>query len=448
MTTPVFCSSTGSNTSPYETWAKAATTFATAVAQASSSGDVIAVDATNPPADVAAATTWTFAANVSVIASTNSGTATITPTTMGATTWLGSSGATSYPLTLNGAFKVYFYGITLRVAGGTNQSISLNTSEGNFDFEDCYLWQGSTNGSPRILAGASTSGGNSYTRFKNTTLRFGSTGHSLGLSQRCVLEQCSVSSAGSAPSSLFGTANATVDIDVLGCDLSQITSTLVASQAGSSARYNFVQCKFGSGVTPMGVQAVTSKASAQVWVLDCHDGDTHGMFGYYDAFGSVGSITGTKLTASAAGQSWEIVTTANCGFGTPFVTPWINWYNSGTSAITPKLELLRNNGTATAYNNAQVWGEFSVKDNAGFTNATIYTDRQALVDWAAGTSGAAQTAGVGTGSWTIGASNSPASFVVDSGASVTPDEVGDIRARVCVAIPSISALYVDPFIRT
>ena len=77
MTTPVICSSTGSNTSPYETWAKAATTFATAIAQASTSGDVVAVDAASPPADIAANATWTFVANCSVIASTNTGTATI-----------------------------------------------------------------------------------------------------------------------------------------------------------------------------------------------------------------------------------------------------------------------------------------------------------------------------------------------------------------------------------
>ncbi len=444
-----FVSGTGSNTSPYDTWASAATSLATAIT-GSASGDVFVIDAASPGADVTANTTWTFLGNASIIASTNSGTSTITPTTMGTGTWLGAGGATSYSLTFAGAFRVYFYGITLRITGTTNLSILLNATDGgHFEFDSCYFWLGTTNASARINIGNSAAGNNTYTQFKNCTFRFGSTGQSFTNAGRSQFFGGEISSAGSTPATLLAATNNAQEVGFDGVNLSLITGTLVASQVGSSASYKFTQCRIGAGVTPMAVQTPTNKSSALVYLYDCSDGDSHGLFGYYDAFGSIVSNTGTYVTAGAAGQSWQITTTANCSFGTPFVTPWINLYSAGASATTYKLELLRNNGTASAYDDAAVWGEFSVKDNSGFTNSDIFTDRQALVDWAAGTAGSTSgRTGVGTGSWTIGSSNSPASFVVDSGTTITQAEAGHIRARVAVGATSVSNLFLDPQIRT
>lgn len=447
-----FVSSTGSSTSPYDTWAKAATSLATAIT-GSAAGDVFVIDNANPGADVTSNTTWTFVGSATVIASTNSGTSTITPTTMGTSAWLGAGGATSYSLAITASAassRVYIYGITLRVAGSTNLGLSINAGDSmHFEFEDCYLWLGTTNGSPRINIGSNSSGGNAYCLFKECTFRFGATSQGLSPSGRVEFNGGEVSASGSAPTTLIGAQNNTQEVLFFGANLSHVTGTLVASQTGSSAKFSFVQCRFGGGVVPMAAQTLTNKSSALVFVQDCSDGDTHGLFGYYDAFGSVESDTGTRVTAGAAAQSWKITTTANCGFGTPFVTPWINLYSAASSATTYKLELLRNNGTATTYSDSEVWGEFSVKDNSGFTNSDVFTDRQALVDWAAGTSGStAGRTGTGTGNWTIGASNSPASFIVDSGSSITHAENGHIRARVAVGLASVSNLFLDPQIRT
>jgi hypothetical protein len=444
----VFCSSTGSNTSPYETWAKAATTFATAIA-AAGTGDIIAVDATNPPADIAADTTWTFVANCSVIASTNSGTSTITPTTMGTTTYLGASGATSYSVTLSGAFKVFFYGLTFRVAGTANRNISLAQTDGShFEFENCYFWLGTTNVGPNIACGLVGQTTNAFVSLKNCTFRFGASGQGILTSSAVAIIGGSVSSAGTAPSVLFK-ASKSDNFQCSGLDVSHVGSgTLVGDNTSGSGVYVFDSVKLGSGMTILATQTLTSKAGAKVFVFDSASGDTHGLIGYYDSFGQIVSNTGTYLTAGAAAQSWQITTTANCSFTTPFVTPWIDFYSAAASAATYKLELLRNNGTATAYNDAQVWGEFSVKDNSGFTNSDIFSDRQSLSAWAAGTAGTAQTAGAGTGSWTIASSNSPASFVVDSGSAITQAENGAIRARVAVGQASLDNLFLDPQIRT
>jgi hypothetical protein len=119
-----------------------------------------------------------------------------------------------------------------------------------------------------------------------------------------------------------------------------------------------------------------------VHVWDCSSGDVHGLFGYYDALGSVVSDTGIYYSAApdsvqdgatAKKQSWKITTTANCSATAPFVTPWIPFYNSATSAITPYIECLRD-GNATAWTSAEVYAEFSVKTTAGSTKANFSTD--------------------------------------------------------------------------
>ncbi len=445
-----FVSGTGSNTSPYDTWAKAATTLATAIT-GSAADDVFVIDAASPGADISANTTWTFLGNASVIASTNSGTSTITPTIMGTSAYIGAGGATSYALTFAGAFKVYFYGVTFRISGTTNVSMSFGNSDGaHYVFDNCYFWQGTTSSSGRISFGASSGGSNSYTETKNCVYRFGATAQGITASGHLDVLSGTVDVTSATPTSLFLNANNTQFVDIFGVDFSNLGSNnLVGSQSGSATTFRFSQCRFGSGYSAMATQTPANKASAKVWIFDCSSGDEHGLLGYHDAFGSIVSNTGTYLTAGAAAQSWQITTTANCGFNTPFVTPWISLYSAAATATTYKLELLRNNGTATAYSDSEVWGEFSVKDNSGFTNSDIFTDRQSLTDWAAGTAGSTSgRTGVGTGSWTISSSSSPASFIVDSGSTITQAENGHIRARVVVGQASISSLFLDPQIRT
>lgn len=437
-----FCSSTGSNTSPYDTWAKAATTFANVIT-GSANGDILVIDADNPPTPVTGLTLWTFVANCSVVASTNSGTTTVTPTVM-TSAYLGSS-VSGASITLQAAFKVYFYGVRVSAeAAGSRTDVTLNlTDGGHFEFEDCTIRLNATTASIFNVGGASA-GRNTYTKFKNCTYLFNSTGSNLALCSGVDFIGGTMAPTGAAPTSLIsGTLNTTY-VRFVGTNLSAITGTLVASQSGSTVIFEFAQCRFGAGVTVMATQSPANKSSAQVSVFDCSSGSTNGLIGYYDAFGSVTSDTGIYLTAGASAQSWKVVTTANCSFGTPFVTPWVNVYNTSTATITPYLEILRN-GSTTPYTNAQVWGEFSVKDNSGFTNSDTFDDRQPLAAWAAGTAGTSQPTGAGTGAWTGG--TTPWSGKVDSGVAVTPAEPGHIRARVMVGAPSIT-VYVDPQIRT
>jgi len=366
------------------------------------------------------------------------------PTVMGTGGWIGNS-TTNRGITIVAANRrVYFYGATLRTSGATADSMNLLTGDGaHLEYESCYLWHGNTNtGSNLVFGGADV---NAFASLKNCTLRFGSTSQAITIGGRIVIEGGSISADGSAISTIFrpgpsSDSNAT-DVAVSGFDMSaaSATATIVGDAALIPLTIRMSQCKLPSGAfTWLGTQTNANRSSAELYVFDCAAGDTHGRFGYHNALGSVVSDTGIKYTGGAAAQGWKIVTTATASFYTPFVTPWINWYNTGTSSITPRLEILRD-GSATAYDNDEVWGEFSAKTTAGYTLASLYSDRMAVLG-----SPAAQTSGTDT--WD-GENATHWAGKVDSGSAITPAEVGDIRARVCVGLAS-ATVYVDPFIRT
>jgi len=359
---------------------------------------------------------------------------------MGTANWIGNS-TTNRTINFGSSIdnRLYVYGVTLRTAGATADNIVLASASGTaMVFDSGYLWAGNT-GSVNSITSGNNSGGLNDVLVKNTTLRFGAAGNTittLSTGGRLQFENCTVSSAGTAPTSLCTSGNLTF----VGCDLSFVTGNLVGNNL-SSSNFVFQQCLIAGGVTPMASQTSNPTASsAKVWLFDCASGYTHGLFGYYDALGSVVSDTGIYYTTGAAAQSWKIVTTANSSFLNPFQTPWINFYNTGTSAITPYFEILRD-GSTTAYQDDEVWAEFSAKVTTGSTQASFYTDRVAPTGTPSNLA-----AGAGLGSWT-GESGTAWSGKIDSGSSMTPAENGHIRGRVSVGEPSIT-VYIDPQIRT
>lgn len=421
-------------------WTNAYLTFAQAVTAATANGDFIYVHYTHLD-EIGAGTTYTFANNVRVISVNKD--SNDTPTVMGTSAWIGSSTA-QRSITLAGGYNVYFYGMTFRTADWLQFGA---TDSSHYEFESCYMWNsGPISGnypSSMRFGGAS----NSYIKFINTTFRFSQSTQNFCIRQsRLEFEVCNISTAGSAPTTLFDDnfeGNTQIEsapnVNLVGCDFSHVTGTLVGNFNGSPKTFVFSQCKFGNGVTVLAAQTPANKGSGVVWLFDCSNTDTHGIFGYYDSFGSCVSDTGIYFTSGVAGQSWKIVTTANCSYYTPFVTPFVDWYNNSTTTITPYFEILRD-GSTTPLQNDEVWGDFFAKTTSGSTQSTEYSDRMTLLGTPAN-----QTAGGGTDLWT-GKGASAWSGKIDSGVSVIPAEVGHIRGRVCVGEPSIT-VYVDPQIR-
>jgi hypothetical protein len=454
-----FVASGGSNTSPYDTWAKAATSLQTALTTASTAGDIVVLQHDGVPngdKEVSVDTTYTFAANITFVTASNDGGSAYTLTTQGTSNWIGNS-TTNRSITLAGAFNVHIYGLTVRNAGSTQDGISLCTTAGaQFEYSSCYIWHGnaSSNSTARIFVGSGDSP--CFVRLKDCTLRFGNAAQRCAVSGRLEMIGGSVSSDGTAPTSGLFSFSVTdpggCTVSAHGVDLSALGSNSIVSNATLAAGTVILdRCKLGSNAVVLDTQTFGNLAGAEAYVMDCSSGDVHGLFGYHNALGSVVSDTAIYYStapdsvqdgATAKKQSWKITTTANCQRDAPFITPWIPFYNSATSAITPYIECLRD-GNSTAYTNAEVRAEFALKTTSGSTKASFATDWAGLL-----ASGSAQADGAGTGSWT-GESGTAKSFKCDSGSSVTPAEVGDISGRLCVAVASISGtLYADPQIRT
>lgn len=443
-----FVASGGSDANSGLSWALAKGTLAGALSAATTAGDVVVIQYNAVPsgdAELSADKTYTFAGDIWLISASNDGGSAYTPTAMGTANWIGNS-TTNRSIQLGATDKrVYVWGLTFRTAGSTGDKIDINTGYGlQIEYDNCYFWSGTTvSGLSGGFINLCTNGG--FVRCRSSTFRLGATGQYLGLtSGECELIDCTISSSGSTPTTLFSLELNVAVLFCTGCDFSLVTGTLIPNTVINAAFF-FERCKFGSGVTVLAPQSTNpTRGSPRAWVSDCSSGDTHGLFGYYDATGSVVSDTGIYYTSGAAAQSWKIVTNANCTRTNPFVTPWVDLYNTGTSAITPYFEILRD-GSTTAYKDHEVWAEFSAKVTASSTQATSSTDAATLANrLTAG--GSDQAAGAGLGSWT-GESGTAWSGKCDSGSSITPAENGHIRGRIVVAAAS-TTVYVDPQIRT
>jgi hypothetical protein len=439
-----FVSAGGSSTSPYDTWAKAANSLAAALALATANDDTVVIQYDAVPsadAELVSDTTYVLAGNICIVSASNNGGSSWSPAPMLGASWIGNS-TTNCAVRFSGAFRALFDGLTLRVSGGANDNIEVPQSGDGYHYElhNCRFWLASTSASSNVIIGAVAGNANGYVRLVNPTFVFGHASQKIQASCTVDVEGGGVLGSGLSPATLIFPSNNCTGVKFSGTDLSQITGAIVGNNASNAAAVVLDRCKLGAGVAWLTTQSVLNKSGSSVTVIDCASGDTHGVFGYQDALGLLTTDAGVYVTASPAGASWKVVTTANASRHTPFVTPWVSTYWGATSEITPRIEVLRN-GSSTAYTDSEVWGEFLVKVTSGSTLGTYHADRAALS--AAGT---AQAAGVGLGSWT-GESGTAWSGKVDSGAPLTPAEAGDLSARVFVGAPS-ATVFVDPMIRT
>lgn len=448
-----FVSSSGSNTAPYDTWAKAATTLAAAIAAATTSGDKVIIQYDAVPSSDAEKTdntAYTPAANISLISASNDGGSAYTLTAMGTSSWLGNSTTARYITFSCISYRIYLYGVTLRTGGASGGAgIQITGDMPTVEASNCYFWYGNTNTVTFHFGGGGDTRGGSIT-LRDCTLRFGSTGAAIAVrATRLILKNCTVSSAGSVPSTLFASAQPGVSVTAHGCDLSLVTGTLVGDHTQNSKTFYFSQCKLGSGVTPLASQT-RGLAGAEVYINDCASGDTHYSFGYYNGIGSVVASASIYLSDGAAydgtnKHSWLITTTSNATPLTPFVTPWISRYHDETSAVTPSFEVVRD-GSATAYKDHEVWGEWSYKGTSGYVTATVVDDAATVTNRLTAGGSDQATSSKGAGDWT-GEGGTAWFGTLAPSSSITPAEIGDICGRICVGAASVTALYVDPQVR-
>lgn len=430
----VYSAAAGANNGT--SWANAFTTITAALATATSADTInIASDHSESTAGAVTMTCPTTPGLKALSVDRTTG-----ALTFGATI---AVGAASNSISVQG--HGYWYGVQFFSASNSSSTAvinigSLDTRDHGLFFENCLFRVRAAHASMRLRLGPTASVNNDecFIRLVDCSYRISAVGQGV-LVQAANVEiiNFTMDTAGSTPTSMFtGTASTGQQLTVMSSDLSNMSWTnLVAVGGVCAGEYKFINCKFPSGWNAL--SSTASSKSFMLWVLDCAVGDTHGFFGYYDPLGSIVSSTTTLLTGSPAGQSWGITTTSLAKPMQPFTTPWISWYNTGTSAITPYLECLRNNGTASAYNNSEVFAEFLVKDVASSTVSTLHSSGAGPI----GTP-VANSAGIGTGSWTIASSSSPYSFKCVAPSAITPAEVGHIRARLSIGFTG--TIYLNP----
>lgn len=424
-------------------WAAAKKTIQGALTVATSGTDIIYWDKDSAET-VGADTTLTVGGNVSVISVDKDNSDAVTA---GAT--IGAQ-ATNYSITLSGAFKTYWHGVTFQTGTNTSATESVNIGGTGADgvhheFENCTfnINANSNNLSILALGPTATTTMNGFILLRNCTIKLTGAAQNIRLRGKGEIVGLTLDAASTSPNDLFRSDYAGCSWDVSGGNFTPATGNLVADLLGTgTAEFRFANCKLGSGMAFMAAPTtVVNRGQTTVWAFNCASGDTHYAMFHGDAFGY--TEVSTTIYADDGAQydgtnrcSWKITTReSNCSYYTPYVSPWIDKYHSGTSAISLSLECLRD-GSTTLYQNDEVWGEFSYQGTSGSTKSTVVNDRMALL----GTPDDQTSSSI---AWTGG--TTPGKFKLESG-SVTPAEIGHLRARVVVGEPNIT-VYVDPQIR-
>lgn len=445
-----YVASTGSNTAPYDTWAKAATAPETAV-NAAAAGETVYIHAES--FTLAANQTWTLAGTVGSkvkVISTNDKVNEPPQTYLAGAKYTQTSTANDF--TVNGIGTID--GFSFETLGTTTLGAVLTVAASD---DDDITWSNgsfstiSTSTSVPITIGANA-GQNSKLRFNNFNITAGNVNAALIAWQAgdVVWENSSISSPlTTALTKVFTTTSRGGAFYGSNLDFSGIVAssgTLIVPSDPVNAgpvKFFFNDCKLAANIVNMG--SFTNVAQVEATFYNCAVGDTHYAFNHYDYKGSLLVDTGIYCNDGATYDgtnhfSWKITTTANAIFSDPYVSPWIEVYHSGVASITPYIEILRD-GSTTAYTDGQVWGEFSINNISGSVLYTLKTDRVAPLAATAN-----QSAGVGLSGWT-GESGTAWSGKIDAGSAATPAEIGMLKARVCFGLAS-STVYADPKIRT
>lgn len=431
----VYSGATGSNDGT--SWTDAYTSFATAVSNVTNS-DVILVHYQHNE-NASGDTSYTFTNTIVKVYS-------VDKDNSDALRAMGIDGQidTSGNLNVLGATdgRIFFHGITLKVTAGTPESVGIRPGvRGAFELEDCYLWMSGGNADSDIdlIVDSDDQG---FIRCKGCTFRFANAGQHLTIGGRIEIEGGGLSSAGTAIDELFQSAGRSPGTNFYfnGFDLTHMSASaqLTGTFTSTVSLTIFHGCKLPSTLALLGTQTADNKSGHAVLLFDCASGDTHTEIAYADALGTLTVDSAITFDGSPSDVTWKIVTTANASFEHPFITPYINRYNDVLTAQSPYIEILRD-GSSTAYQDDEVWGDFTYKGTSGNVLPTFVNDRMTPLGTAAN-----QAAGAGLGSWT-GENATSWSGRLDMG-SVTAAEVGYIRGRICVGEPSIT-VYVDPVIR-
>lgn len=427
----------GSNTSPYDTWAKAATTLVTATA-AASDGDSIYVGDGHSEAPTATQTHALGTKSLDIVCVNDTGDP--EPPTAAATGALIATGAGSYDIQFTASSgRVYIYGLTLSPADGAggSQNVDVRLASGGSPhdfhviFEDC-TFKLHTHNSCTFDFSAAQNDGEQYLECINCTFTFGATGQQFYFGvPKARIRGGSI--GGTAPTTLIDNPSATRALlcEFMGVDLSAVTGTLVGGTE-ASGDIRFIDCKLGAGVTIDGYSH--ARPGLDVYAINCDSADTNYRYHRQNSLATETQETTVVLDASDGTTTFsrKVVTTANAKEVThPYRSaPIALWNETIGSSQTATIEIVTDNVTLQ---DDECWLELEYLGTSGFPLGVFADDRAADIL----ATPANQT--TSSASWTTTGLTTPVKQAL--AVSFTAQEKGLIRASVCVAKPSTTVYY-------
>jgi len=424
----VYCYDGGSNTSPYDTWAKAATAFGTAVTFASAGDDIwLASD----HSETVGSSTYTFPGTQSAITRIISVDRT-DDTYLKASTFQVSGGA-SGDFTFGGVYQME--GCYFRPG---DDLIMVGTDNVN-QFIDCTLELGGTGSS--VTYG--TSAGGNVVRLKNTDVNFSNSGDGFVPGDRLSdLEWFggTLSFTGTQPTNLFSGGGRSGRVRVRGVDLSVFTGTLAAMGTVAQQYVEIINCILNSGVTP--ASTIVHQAS-YLLMIGCDDTTGNDLYRshYEDYFGSTVHDDAIYRTSGASDGtnniSWKMVSNANAvEYSEPTkslpISGWINTTGSTTFTVHTNMD------NATDLQDDEIWLEIEYLGVAANTKLSNADDRMTDIQSTPANQATSTEGWTGTGGFT---NENKHQLVVTQ----TVNRVGPYIARVLLAKPS-TTVYIDPLV--
>lgn len=431
----------GSNTSPYDTWAKAAPTLAglqTAIAGSTGTGgNVIYIGADSVSSGDGAAVTFT---------GPTSGICTIISATVGTTTYAASTTnqiSTSGTLQFTGNFALF----GVQANGGDSITLSCPTAASG------ALAQFYTYGSTFKLASNRTmnlSGGGSTNQGKHN--HYGitvSAANDAGASTQAfiTLVFCTsyidgatfVDSGTHRTGPVILANGSSSDHKIAGADFSALTAVSGLIGSGSNCRVELSNCKtVASPTITSGVPYAAGVTSA----INCANSNSPTMLYHQNFLGAVSSDTtnyrNSGATVETVNVAWKMVSTANASTANPLLSPWIYGAINSTGSKTFTLHVTQDGG-AGDLTDADTWLEVQYLGTSSVGKFTIGTDRCAIDG---NFSGAAVQTDDTSSTW---AGTITETYMQQLNVTGTVNAAGLYRARVALGKAS-TTLYVDPLV--
>ena len=437
-----FCDDGGSNTSPYDTWAKAATSInALDAAVAFASGDIVYFGHDhNCQAVNAASLTITGPTSglpvIFISATTGSnppayqkGTGTQIDTTEGAT----------FDVTLDGSFSLY--GILIKSG---RHILTVNDPDELFYSENCTFAPGPTGYVETDALNAATK------VFKNLIVDLsqdGTTDRSTSVflhngPPHVLFNRLSFVNAGFRTGVIFQCgAAAGAPLEISGADFSGFTNAttceLFTGETGNQPI--LTNCKTASSFTL--VNATAPNVGVRIALTNVGPADDPTSLRLHTYFGDIVSSTliyrSGGATIEGIANSWLVTTRATCNEYAPFHSPWIYGVVSSTGSKNFDLYVTNDTGDFT---DAQAWLEVEYLATSDSPLWTLASDQRATI-----TTTAANQDDDTASTWN---GSGPAfTFKQRLRVTATVGETGQFRARVVTGVASIASsrnFCVDP----